>query len=140
MSFELHQRKHLEHELAKVVRRELRHTVRALTASARGSFESAVHESRKSLKKVRAVMAFLEQAGAKLPRKDRKRLKAAARALSRLRDSAAIIETFDRVPRRYPKQLSQHNYQILRRGLVDARNREQARAQRDGFVDEVVRR
>src|SRR5688572_15856233 len=103
MSFELHQRKHLEHELAKVVRRELRHTVRALTASARGSFESAVHESRKSLKKVRAVMAFLEQAGAKLPRKDRKRLKAVARTLSRLRDSAAIIETFDRVPRRYPK-------------------------------------
>ena len=47
------------------------------------SSETAVHESRKSLKKVRAVAAFLTQAGAKLPRKDRKRLKSAARALSR---------------------------------------------------------
>ena len=95
------------------------HSPRALAAQ----FESAVHESRKSVKKVRAVAAFLEQAGAKLPRKDRKRLKSAARALSRLRDSAAIIDTFDRVRRRYPKQLSEHTYGILRRGLVGARNR-----------------
>ena len=140
MSFELHQRTHIERELAKVVRRELRHTVRALTASAGSSFESAVHESRKSVKKVRAVMAFLEQAGAKLPRNDRKRLKAAAGALSRLRDSAAIIDTFDRVRRRYPKQLSEPTYRILCRGLVGARNREQARAQRDGVVGEAVGR
>ena len=138
MSFELHQRKHIEHELAKIVRRELRHTAHALTASAGSTFESTVHESRKSIKQVRAVVAFLEQAGAKLPRKDRKRLKAAARALSRLRDSAAIIDTFDRIRRRYPKQLSEHTYSILRRGLVGARNREEKRAQRDGVVGEAV--
>ena len=54
------------------------------------------------------------------------------RALSGLRDSAAIIDTFVRVRRRYPKQLSEHTYGILRRGLVGARNRQQARAQRDG--------
>jgi CHAD domain-containing protein len=140
MSFELHQRKHIEHELADIVRRELRHTVRVLTASAGSTFETAVHESRKSVKKVRAVVAFLEQAGAKLPRKDRKRLKAAARSLSRLRDSAAIIDTFDKVCRRYPKQLSEHTYRILRRGLVGARTREQERAQRDGVVGEAVGR
>src|SRR4029450_7635090 len=87
MSFELHQRKHIEHELAKIVRRELRHTARALTTSAGSKFDSAVHESRKSVKKVRAVAAVLKQAGAKLPRKDRKRLKSAARALSRRRES-----------------------------------------------------
>ena len=138
MSFELHQRKHIEDELAKIVRRELRKTARALTASAGSKFETAVHESRKSVKKVRAVAAFLQQAGAKLPRKDRKRLKSAARALSGLRDSAAIIDTFDRVRRRYPKQLSEHTYGILRRGLIGARNREQARAQQNGVVGEVA--
>ncbi len=140
MSFELHQRNHIEDELAKIVRRELRKTARALTESAGSTLEGAVHESRKSVKKVRAVAAFLEQAGAKLPRKDRKRLKAAARALSRLRDSAAIVDTFDRVRRRYPKQLSQHTYRTLRRGLVGARNREQERAQGDGIVGEAVER
>ncbi len=140
MSFELHHRKHMERELAKIVRRELRDSARGLTTSADSKFGSAVHESRKSVKKVRAVAGFLEQAGAKLPRKDRKRLKSAARALSRLRDSAAIIDTLDRVRRRYPKQLPEHSYGILRRGLVGARNREQARAQRDGIVDEAAER
>jgi CHAD domain-containing protein len=140
MSFELHQRKHLEDELAKIVRRELRDTVRALTSNAGTKFEDVIHESRKSVKKVRAVAALLDQAGAKLPRKDRKRLKSAARALSRLRDSAAIIESFDRVRRRYPKELPEHTYGILRRGLVGTRNRQEARAKHDGVVAQAAQR
>jgi CHAD domain-containing protein len=140
MSFELHQRKHIEDELTKIVRQQLRNTAHALTTSAGSQFRSAVHESRKSVKKVRAVAAFLKQAGAKLPRRDRKRLKSAARALSRVRDSTAIIDTFDRVRRRYPKQLPEHTYGILRRGLVAARDRNEARAQRDGVVAEAAER
>src|SRR5262245_44208182 len=140
MSFELHQRKHVEDELTKIVRRELRNTVRALTTNAGTEFDSVVHESRKSVKKVRAVAACLEQTGAKVPRKDRKRLKSAARALSRLRDSVVIIESLDRVRRRYPKQLPEHTYGILRRVLVGARNRQEARAKRDGLVAEAAER
>src|SRR5688572_31916870 len=103
MSFELHQRKHIEDELTKIVRQQLRNAAHALTTSSGDQFQSAVHESRKSVKKVRAVAAFLKQAGAKISRRDRRRLKSAAKALSRVRDSAAIIDTFDRVRRRYPK-------------------------------------
>ena len=140
MPFELHQRKHIQHELVKIVRRELRRIIRTLTASTGTTFESAVYASRKRVKKVRAIAGFLEEAGAKLPRKDRKRLRYAARALSRLRDSAAIVDTFDRVRRRYPKQLSDSTYGILRRGLVGGRNRAQERAERDGVVGEAVKR
>jgi CHAD domain-containing protein len=140
MSFELHQRKHIEDELTKIVRQQLRNTAHALTTSAGSQFRSAVHESRKSVKKVRAVAAFLKQAGATLPRRDRRRVKSAARALSRVRDSTAIIDTFDRVRRRYPKQLPEHTYEILRRGLVAARDRGEARARRDGVVAEAAER
>jgi hypothetical protein len=129
MLFTLHRRKHIEHELTKIVRRALRNTAEALTTSAGTQFRSAVHESRKNLKKVQAVAAILREAGAKLPRKDRQRLKSAARALSTVRDSAAILDTFDRVHRRYPKQLPEHTYGILRRGLVAARDRAEVRAQ-----------
>jgi len=140
VSFKLHHRKHIDDELTKIVRQQLKKTAHALTTSAGSQFQSAVHESRKSVKKVRAVTAFLTQAGAKLPRRDRKRLKSAARALSRLRDSTAIIDTFDRVRRRYPKQLPEHTYGMLRRGLVAARDRSEARAQRDGVVGDVAAR
>jgi len=136
----LKHRTRIAHQLVKIVRRELRDSARALTTNDDSPFEDVVHESRKSVKKVRAVTTLLDAAGAKLPRKDRKRLKAAARSLSRLRDSGAIIEAFDRVRRRYPKQLPEHTYQILRRGLVAARDREEARAKRDGVVSEAADR
>lgn len=86
MAFELHHRKHIEHELTKIVRKQLQKTAHALTTSVGGQFRTAVHESRKSVKKVRAVAALLTEGGATLPRRDRKRLKSAARALSRVRD------------------------------------------------------
>jgi CHAD domain-containing protein len=140
MSFALHRRKHIEDELTKIVRQQLRNTAHALTTTEGSQFRSAVHESRKSVKKVRAVAAFLTQAGAKLPRRDRRRLKSAARALSRVRDSTAIIDTFDRVRRRYPRQLSEHSYGILRRGLVAARDRREARARSGGVVAEAAER
>ena len=140
MSFELHHRKHIEDDLTKIVRQQLRNTADGLTKTEGSQFRSAVHESRKSVKKVRAVAAFLTSAGAKPPRRDRERLKSAARALSRVRDTTAIIETFDRVRRRYPKQLPEHTYGILRRGLVAARDRSEARAQRDGVVADAAER
>src|SRR5262245_15022080 len=139
MSFELNQRKHLDDQLIRIARRELRKTVRALTVAGPVS-EDVVHEARKSVKKVRAVAALLEQAGAKLPRKDSKRLKSAARALSSLRDSAVIVESVDRVRHRYPKQLSGHTYGVLRRALVGARNRQKAHAQRDDVLAEAARK
>jgi len=140
MAFELHHRKHVEAELAKIVRKQLRKTADALTTAEGSRFRTALHESRKSVKKVRAVAAFLAEAGAKLPRKDRKRLKSAARALSRVRDSTAIVDTFDLVRRRYPKQCPEHTYGIIRRTLADARDRAEARAQRDGVVAGAVER
>ena len=140
MAFELHQRKHIEDELTKIVRQQLRKTAHALSTATDSELRNAVHESRKSVKKVRAAAALLRQAGAKLPRKDRRRVKSAASAISRVRDSTAIIDTLDRVRRRYPKQLPEHTYGILRRALVAARDRREARARRDGVVVEAAER
>jgi CHAD domain-containing protein len=141
MSFELRERKHLEDELKKIMRRELRRTARALgTDTGSASPDDVVHESRKSVKKVRAIVALLEDAGAKVPRKPRQRMKSAASALSKLRDSVAIIETLERVRRRYPAQLSEHTYGILRRELVSVHSQLEARATRDGVVAKAAER
>jgi CHAD domain-containing protein len=140
MSFELHHRKHIEDELEQIVRRQLRRACRSLRARDAAALRTAVHESRKSVKKVRAVVALLERTGADVPRKDRKRLKAVGRALAPLRDSTAIIDTFDRVRRRYPQSLPEHTYRILRRGLVAARDRQERRAWRGAVAADVGRR
>jgi CHAD domain-containing protein len=140
MSFALRRRNHIKDELEKVVRRELQKTVAALTTRDQTvPADVIIHEARKRVKKVRAVAALLEQAGVKLPRKDRKRLKSAARALSRLRDRAAIIESFDNVRRRYPKRLPEHSYGVLRHSLVGARKRQEEETKRDGTVADAAR-
>ena len=140
MSIQLHHRKHIEDELAQSARRQLRNAACALTTSVGHRFRSAVHESRKTVKNLRAVAALLKGAGANLPREDRKRLKLAAKALSKVRDSAAMVDTFDRLRRRYPTQLPEHTYGILRRGLIAARDRTERRAQRSGVVAEAAHR
>ena len=140
MAFELDQRKHLEDELTKIVRRELRKTIDALASRQKTAFDDVIHEARKSVKKVRAIIGLLEQAGAELPRKDHKQLKRAARALSRLRDSRAIVDSLDGVRREYSKQLPAQTYSMLRRALVGSRNRETARARHDGIVADAASR
>src|SRR6266511_5312779 len=138
MSFELSKRTHIEDELRSLARDQLRKAARALRTNDSRRFRSAVHESRKRVKKVRAAVALLEQAGADVPRKDRKRLKKAAGTLSRIRDSAAIVDTFDRVRRRYRKQLREHTWGVFRRGLVNARNWQEADAHRGGAAADAA--
>lgn len=139
MSFELHKRKHLDDELKKLSRRQLRSAGEALVEANTSTFKAAVHESRKSVKKVRAILDVLQRAGAKVPRKDAQRLKRAARELSALRDAAAIVDAFDRVRRRFPTRLPEHTYGILRRGLVRAEEQRERKARREGAVDRAVK-
>jgi CHAD domain-containing protein len=139
MAFELHYRKHVDKALERIARRQLGRASHMLATSSASTFETAVHESRKSVKKVRAILNVFEQSGAKIPGKDKKRLKRAGRELSALRDATAIVETFDRVRRRYPTGLSEHTYRVLRRGLVRAGKQLEHRARRDGVAAHAAR-
>lgn len=139
MSFELQHRKHVHKELKGIARRQLGRASSMLATSSVGTFKTAVHESRKGVKKVRAILNVLEQCGAQIARKDAQRLKQAGRELSALRDATAIVETFDRVRRRYPTSLSEHTYAVLRRGLVRAGEQQERRARRDGVATHAAR-
>jgi CHAD domain-containing protein len=138
MSFELHERKHIEDELRKIARRQLRRASEALQQTGGRTVGTKVHEARRTVKKARAVTKTLREAGADVPRKDRRRLRKVSRQLSGLRDSAAIVDTFDRLRRRYPKRLPEHTCGILRRTLIEARGRQERRARRDGILDRVA--
>src|ERR1044072_4054971 len=140
MSFELQKRKHIDTELKRIARRQLHRASEMLVRSDAGTFGTAVHESRKSVKKVRAILTVLEESGAEIGRKDKKRLKRAGRELSVLRDGAAMIETFDRVRHRFPSRLPEHTYGILRRGLVRAGELRERQARRDGVAGRAAAR
>lgn len=119
MAFRLNPKRSIRRGLKQVIRKELRQGREHLDQA----HETGLHEARKSVKKVRAAVKLLQQAGADGVDKDARRLRAAGQTLSILRDADAVIATFDQLRTRFPKRLPEHTYASMRRHLVDAKRR-----------------
>jgi hypothetical protein len=78
--------------------------------------EEAVHETRKALKRLRALMRLLEgEIGAKRATRERAVLRDAAGALAGARDAEVMVNTLDALMRRRSRELGR------RRGLIELR-------------------
>jgi hypothetical protein len=106
MGFTLNPKYSICRGLKRVIRKALRHGCEHL----QHAHETGVHEARKSVKKVRAVVTLLQQVDADGLDKDARRLRAAGHTLSILRDADAIIATFDMLRKRFSKRLPEHTY------------------------------
>src|SRR5882724_8043801 len=91
MAFELNSRDVTDGELAGIIRRELRQAVEELDKKT----AAGVHAARRSVKKVRAIVALLESFDGKAVRKDGRRLRAVGRTLSELRDAEVVLTTWN---------------------------------------------
>jgi len=78
--------------------------------------EKAVHETRKALKRLRALLRLLEgEIGAKRATRERAVLRDAAGALAGARDAEVMVNTLEELLRRQPRKLGR------RRGLIELR-------------------
>jgi CHAD domain-containing protein len=127
MSFCLKPDRPIGRELKRLARKELGGTAERLLEDKRD--DEAVHESRKSVKKVEALAALLDQMGEAPPRRDIKRLRASRKALSPLRDAEAIVQTFDRLRSRFSGRLPEHTSGIIRKQLLRRKTTIARRAQ-----------
>ena len=127
MAFALKPEQPIRRRLKDVVRQQLR-----LAETSLGDDRTAgVHEARKSVKKVRALVALLQEADAGALGKDARRLRAVGHAIAPLRDADAAISTFDRLRAHFPKRLPEHTHAMLRRRLVRAKTRALSEARAD---------
>jgi len=99
--------------------------------------EEAVHETRKALKRVRALMRLLEgELGAKRARRERVVLRDAAARLAGARDAEVMVSTLDALVERHPRKLG------ARRGVAELRaalERERRDASAHTLGDSVTR-
>jgi|SRR5579862_3053372 len=135
MAFALDPKESIRRGLKHVVRKELRHAREHL----RGDEETAVHEAHKSVKKVRALVKLLQQTDAASVGKDAERLGAVGETLSRLRDSVAVVATFDRLCKRFPKRLPERTSATMRRQLVQGQARITKNARAGRSTTQVTR-
>jgi CHAD domain-containing protein len=94
--------------------------------------DEAIHEARKSIKKVRALLRLVSvELGGAYPREDA-RLRDIARRLSEFRDTFVIIETFDDLKTRYRVE-TRNRLRSVRAGLTKKKN-ESGREEAVGIV------
>jgi CHAD domain-containing protein len=136
VAFTLKPGKPIGRELRRIVRKQLDRASKRLLHD---HSDEAVHEARKSVKKVVAVMTLLDQVGSAPPRKDAKRVRAARRALSTLRDAVAILTTFDHLRSRFTKRVPEHTSAMIRAHLARRKSTITRQAQRDGSIARVTK-
>ncbi|MBV9443209.1 MAG: CHAD domain-containing protein [Acidobacteriaceae bacterium] len=98
--------------------------------------DEAVHEARKSLKKIRGMLRLIQpEVGRGFYKRENGLLRDVGRKLSEIRDAGAIIEVFDDLATRYQKELTPTAQGDVRRGLKKAK----AETEKELKIDEVIR-
>jgi CHAD domain-containing protein len=116
--------------LRRLARKELR---RARNWLRRGSHpsEEAIHEARKSVKKVRAILQIVDADAGRRLGGCRKRLRSVNRMLSRVRDADAMLEILEKLRTRTPQLISEHTFARIRRRLAEEKQAAMESAGRD---------
>jgi CHAD domain-containing protein len=86
-----------------------------------GNKEESVHEARKNVKKTRGLLRLVEAELGALCREEDKRLRDIGRALSAIRDAAAIVEVFDALLDKHKAAVKKEHVAGIRRGLEQSK-------------------
>lgn len=100
------------------------------------SAAEAIHEARKSVKKIRAMLRLFRPDPGAFASEDKK-LREAGRKLARLRDAEVLLEVFDGVVRKYPGELSQRTAATFRRRLAARKIRIDGEAKAGRLLERV---
>ena len=124
--------------LKRVVAEEIESAVDQLTGKGDPNRDEAIHEARKSVKKIRGVLRLIEpQLGDTFPLENT-RLQKIGRKLSEFRDAGAIIETFDSLREKYRDELGKHTLAGVRRGLLARKQQAERLARLETVLEKMA--
>jgi CHAD domain-containing protein len=103
----------------------------------RGKRDEAIHDARKRVKKVRAVLRLVRGESAAFYSQENTRLRDAGRGLSEFRDAAVVIETFDHLIGEQRAELGERDLHTIRRGLLLGKSRGERRAGMKAAIQSV---
>jgi CHAD domain-containing protein len=134
MSMELKPDESHRKGLRRIARKEVEGALEELTQTHKGPRDEAVHEARKSFKKVRAVLRLVRpQIGEKAYRQENICFRDAGRPLTEVRDAKILVEALDRLAEHFKENIAgrsfgdvrkglQHNLRAVRRRVLDEQN------------------
>ena len=99
---------------------------------------TGIHEARKSIKKVRAVLRLMRGELGDTYDKENARLGRIGRRLSGLRDATASIEIFDALQKRHPEELPPRSFKTIRLKLAARRAETERRGNAGGAIKTIA--
>jgi CHAD domain-containing protein len=120
--------------IRRIVREEIQSTVSHLSGPGTAHRDEAVHEARRSIKKIRGVLRLIRPDLGEIYRLENSHFRGIGRQLSQFRDADAIIEIFDALRRKYAGKLDRRTLGAMRRRLTVRK----AQAEKQGNIGEVL--
>ncbi len=117
MSYRLKHGETVPDGVRRMVQEEIQSAVGELNHGGGKKREEAIHEARKSLKKIRGVLRLVQPELGRVYSEENTRIGELGRELSEIRDAAAIIEVFDSLVEKYNGALQKDALASVRRGL-----------------------
>jgi CHAD domain-containing protein len=121
--------------IKRIVNEELVSATQKLSRNDRKKRDEAIHEARKSVKKIRGALRLVQADLGATYRKENRRLRDLGRKLSEFRDAAAIIETFNSVIEKHNGSLQNNALSSIRNGLEKSKRD----TEEISHIDEVVK-
>ena len=135
MSYRLERGEAVPDGIRRIVREEADSAIKHLTNTAARRREEAIHEARKSIKKIRGVLRLVRPDLGRAYRDQNRALREAGRRLSQIRDAEAVLEVFDELVQRYRGELQKDAWTAIRRGL----ERDKREVEEASGIDSVAR-
>jgi CHAD domain-containing protein len=138
MAFRLNPDRPVSSEIHRIVLRQLDAATAELTSVGDPESDEAVHDARRRVKKVRAVIRLMHPGLRKALRVVDRDLHDVNRLLAPIADGQGIIATFDALALRYHKRLPARVVASIRRGLVERGSQMDRRARSDRVLQTAV--
>jgi CHAD domain-containing protein len=118
MSFELKADESLRKSLHRIVRKQLGNVLKELTEPHPGPRDEVVHDARKALKRVRAVLRLVRPVvGEKAFQRENTCFRDAARPLTEVRDARILVETLDKLIEYFKEHIAGQSFSDVRKSL-----------------------
>jgi|HubBroStandDraft_1064217.scaffolds.fasta_scaffold01080_14 CHAD domain-containing protein len=104
--------------IRRVVHEEIEAAVRHLSGQGAASRDEAIHETRRSVKKIRGVLRLMQPELGGIYRLENVHFRDIGRQLSQFRDAGAMVETFDTLRPKYHGEVDGRTLARMRRHLM----------------------
>ncbi len=118
MAYRLKPHDRIDQEMKRVLREEAEAAAEQLLMAGKGNGEEAVHEARKSVKKIRAALRLVRGEIGGVYRQESARFREIGQKLSELRDAGAMVETFDGLRKGYEDEVDGRVWNALHKTLL----------------------